>query len=177
MSFAPVSSLGAFLKARLAVNGIQCAARSFGTLTPGAAGFLSSIGTSLQFERKEWLIRKLSASRCNGNVNRPRYLPLGQADFARVLTESHRALSQVAGGDPEHLALGLRAVEPEQRQLRKRHLQKVTAAPDLAEQAALRRQMCGRLVQDAPDDREAIGAAVEGKFRLGAAFRRQRRHA
>src|SRR6185437_4678729 len=35
-----------FLKARLAVNGIQCAARSFGTLTEGALGLLSSIGAS-----------------------------------------------------------------------------------------------------------------------------------
>src|SRR5690242_10700873 len=46
MSFAPASSLGAFLKARLAVNGIQCAARSFGTLTAGALGLLSSMGAS-----------------------------------------------------------------------------------------------------------------------------------
>src|SRR5437016_5393494 len=44
MSLAPASSLGAFLKARLAVNGIQCAARSFGTLTEGATGLLSSMG-------------------------------------------------------------------------------------------------------------------------------------
>src|SRR3954468_2389402 len=44
MSLAPASSRGAFLKARLAVNGIQCAARSFGTLTAGLGGLLSSIG-------------------------------------------------------------------------------------------------------------------------------------
>src|SRR5271167_2671564 len=46
MSLAPASSRGAFLKARLAVKGIQCAARSFGTLTAGALGLLSSIGAS-----------------------------------------------------------------------------------------------------------------------------------
>src|SRR3954471_24816401 len=44
MSLAPASSRGAFLNARLAVNGIQCAARSLGTLTAGLGGLLSSIG-------------------------------------------------------------------------------------------------------------------------------------
>src|SRR5712691_9776978 len=44
MSLAPASSRGFFLKARLAVNGIQCAARSFGTLTAGRGGLLSSMG-------------------------------------------------------------------------------------------------------------------------------------
>src|SRR3954467_9845538 len=44
MSLAPASSRGAFLNARLAVNGIQCAARSFGTLTADLGGLLSSIG-------------------------------------------------------------------------------------------------------------------------------------
>src|SRR6185437_12370224 len=44
MSLAPARSLGAFLKARLAVNGIQCAARSFGTLTAEGRGLLSSMG-------------------------------------------------------------------------------------------------------------------------------------
>src|SRR3954467_12626924 len=43
MSLAPASSRGIFLKARLAVNGIQCAARSFGTLTAGRGGLLSSM--------------------------------------------------------------------------------------------------------------------------------------
>src|SRR3954466_11478811 len=49
MSLAPASSRGFFLNARLAVNGIQCAARSFGTLTAGRAGLLSSIGCLLGF--------------------------------------------------------------------------------------------------------------------------------
>src|ERR1700677_1249891 len=47
MSLAPASSRGAFLKARLAVNGIQCAARSFGTLTAGGCGLLSNMEASL----------------------------------------------------------------------------------------------------------------------------------
>ena len=49
MSLAPASSRGAFLKARLAVNGIQCAARSFGTLTGLGRGLLSSMGRPLRY--------------------------------------------------------------------------------------------------------------------------------
>src|SRR3954451_20598540 len=49
ISLAPASSRGFFLNARLAVNGIQCAARSFGTLTAGRAGLLSSIGCLFGF--------------------------------------------------------------------------------------------------------------------------------
>src|SRR6185503_8499304 len=44
MSLAPASSRGFFLNARFAVNGIQCAARSFGTLTDLELGLLSSMG-------------------------------------------------------------------------------------------------------------------------------------
>src|SRR5437868_3172050 len=44
MSLAPASIRGARLKARLAVKGIQNAARSFGTLTADGGGLLSSIG-------------------------------------------------------------------------------------------------------------------------------------
>src|SRR5277367_2648343 len=48
MSLAPASSRGAFLKARLAVNGIQCAARSLGTLT-AECGLLSSMAGLFEF--------------------------------------------------------------------------------------------------------------------------------
>src|SRR4051812_41710729 len=51
MSLAPANSRGFFLKARFAVNGIQCAARSFGTATAGRAGLLSSIGCLFRFGR------------------------------------------------------------------------------------------------------------------------------
>src|SRR6185369_18093322 len=44
MSLAPASSRGFFLNARFAVNGIQCAARSFGTATGVGRGLLSSMG-------------------------------------------------------------------------------------------------------------------------------------
>src|SRR6478736_172799 len=54
MSLAPASIRGFFLKARLAVNGIQCAARSFGTLTAGERGLLSSMGASLAFGAWGW---------------------------------------------------------------------------------------------------------------------------
>src|SRR6185369_7394165 len=68
MSLAPASSLGAFLKARLAVNGIQCAARSFGTLTAAGRGLLSSMGASCVLE--DWLLqRKVSACSRDGNAN------------------------------------------------------------------------------------------------------------
>src|SRR3954470_2230757 len=50
MSLAPASSRGAFLNARLAVNGIQCAARSLGTLTAADRGLLSSMGWPLHSE-------------------------------------------------------------------------------------------------------------------------------
>src|ERR1700687_1329864 len=75
MSLAPASSLGAFLKARLAVNGIQCAARSFGTLTAVGRGLLSSMGGLLRFGN--WrLCRKLSASLRDGNASGPLYYSL-----------------------------------------------------------------------------------------------------
>src|SRR5580698_2844164 len=61
MSLAPASSRGAFLKARLAVNGIQCAARSFGTLTAVGVGLLSSMGASC-VRWDQVLPEKLSAS-------------------------------------------------------------------------------------------------------------------
>ncbi len=52
-----------------------------------------------------------------------------------------------------------------------------TAAADLAQQAAPRRQVRFCPVEDAPDDVEPVGATVEGKLRLGAAFAGQIGHA
>src|ERR1035437_6037593 len=54
MSLAPASIRGARLKARLAVNGIQYAARSFGTLTAAGRGLLSNMGSLLLFPAR-WL--------------------------------------------------------------------------------------------------------------------------
>src|SRR3569832_771019 len=69
MSLAPASSRGAFLKARLAVNGIQCAARSLGTLTAAERGLLSSMAGLLEFSVN--LPNTLAVSLGNGNVARP----------------------------------------------------------------------------------------------------------
>src|SRR3954453_19459418 len=84
MSLAPASSRGFFLNARLAVNGIQCAARSFGTLMAAGLGLFSSMDAffcfgawgggllsrmdaSLSFGA--WRVRpKLSASLHDGNA-------------------------------------------------------------------------------------------------------------
>src|SRR3954466_11595594 len=72
MSLAPASSRGFFLNARLAVNGIQCAARSFGTLTAGRGGLLSSIGCLFGFGLRD-LRGTLSASRLCGNGQPPTF--------------------------------------------------------------------------------------------------------
>src|SRR4029453_8922494 len=67
MSLAPASSRGAFLKARLAVNGIQCAARSLGTATADLVGLLSSMGGLLCVLRALLAVYRLSASPRRGN--------------------------------------------------------------------------------------------------------------
>src|SRR5262245_9239101 len=164
MSLAPASSRGAFLKARLAVNGIQCAARSLGTATADLVGLLSSMGGLLCVLRALWLGGRLSASLRRGN-------PKSRDISAQLIC------LEVGRRDPEHFAFGILRIEPEQRQLRERGLEIVAAAADLAKQSTLRCKMRLRLFQDAPDDVEPVGAAVESDFRLGAAFARQPRHA
>ena len=69
--------------------------------------------------------------------------------------------SEVRGSDPEHLALGVLGVEPEQGQVRIGSLEIVAAAADLAEQPALWGQMLPGLVQQAADDIEPVSAAIE----------------
>src|SRR5689334_19763139 len=110
MSLAPASIRGAFLKARLAVNGIQWAARSFGTLTAGALGLLSSIGASLSV-RSGGLDCKLSASASDGNANVLRSL-------ARLRWIVARSSAEVRGRGEKHLAFRIFGIEPEQWQLR-----------------------------------------------------------
>src|SRR5258705_10543173 len=86
MSLAAASSLGAFLKARLAVNGIQCAARSFGTLTAAGRGLLSRMGASCVLEN--WrLRRKLSASLRDGNASGPLYFRPFRGFGDRLVTD------------------------------------------------------------------------------------------
>src|SRR6266568_4252765 len=109
MSLAPASNRGAFLKARLAVNGIQCAARSLGTLTAAGSGLLSSIGASLSFRISRifgygGFSRKLSASLRNGNAT-TRYI-YSQSDGLRALRGTSRAGLAGAGHMNERLATG-----------------------------------------------------------------------
>src|SRR4051812_33835797 len=105
MSLAPASSRGCFLKARLAVNGIQCAARSFGTLTGVGRGLLSSMVAS---SIPELFVRRVSVSPYAGNAL-IRHLKVGCAD-------------------PEHFALGILGIQPEQRHLRVGRFQQFAAA-------------------------------------------------
>src|SRR5258707_12091691 len=127
MSLAPASSLGAFLKARLAVNGIQCAARSFGTLTAVGRGLLSSMRASCVLGIGESGARY--QLRCETGT---------PTDRISVHSDSLRtACSQIGGAGPEHLTLGILGVEPQQRQLRKSGFELLAATADLAQQPAL----------------------------------------
>src|ERR1700716_3993229 len=109
MSLAPASSRGAFLKARLAVNGIQCAARSLGTLTAAGSGLLSSIGASLSFRiSRVFGYGGFGASyqlRCETGTPRPRYI-YSQSDGLRALRGTSRAGLAGAGHMNERLATG-----------------------------------------------------------------------
>src|SRR5947199_9621513 len=99
MSLAPASSLGAFLKARLAVNGIQCAARSFGTLTAAGRGLLSSMGASCVLEKLASLAQGISFA-AGRERQRIAIFPLIRAVWRLARLHS-------GGTDPEHLALGI----------------------------------------------------------------------
>src|SRR3979490_2241520 len=136
MSLAPANSRGAFLKARLAVNGIQCAARSFGTLTAGRGGLLSNMGASSAFGAWGW---------------RPSYQlrPLsGTAIDCDISAQS----AEVGCRNPECFALRILSIEPQQRQLRVGGLERFAAAADLAQQSALRCEVRCGLVEDTPDN-------------------------
>src|SRR3954451_9858120 len=134
MSLAPASSRGFFLNARLAVNGIQCAARSFGTLMAAGLGLLGSMDASLSFGA--WRVRpKLSASLHDGNAGERTISAQsgvfgGKPDRTPVL--------QIRGIDPEHFGLGILGIEPQQRQFRESLFERPAATTDLAQQPALR---------------------------------------
>src|SRR5450631_4241911 len=101
MSLAPASIRGAFLKARLAVNGIQCAVRSFGTLTAAGLGLLSSMGTSSSLGHGDFN-GKLSASLRHGNaMSRTICRQSGGFGTGRLSPRS-----QIGGADPEYFAVG-----------------------------------------------------------------------
>src|SRR5580692_8535558 len=134
MSLAPASSRGAFLKARLAVNGIQCAARSFGTLTAGVFGLLSSMGPLRVFAGFLGAGITLSASAGGVNVKNLRVFRLLQRNVAQ-------RSDQICGRNPEHFGLRILGVEPKQGGLRIGRFEVLAAAADFAEKTALRRQM------------------------------------
>src|SRR5207248_6018023 len=116
MSLAPASSRGAFLNARFAVNGIQCAARSFGTLTLVGRGLLSSMAASLSSGVGEFDL-KLSASPAYGNADTAHICTaVGEFEGDGGKPGAHR--SEIGGADPEHFGFGILGVEPEQRQPR-----------------------------------------------------------
>src|ERR1700687_1583144 len=78
MSLAPASSRGFFLNARLAVNGIQCEARSFGTLTAVGRWLLSSMGASSKLGRSD-LCAGYQLRRATGTPG-PAIFPLNRAE-------------------------------------------------------------------------------------------------
>src|ERR1700733_1318844 len=147
MSLAPASSRGAFLKARLAVNGIQCAAKSLGTLTVGADGLLSSMAASSNVVGDR-LWCKLSASRASGNFNNLRCF----SRFERIVasaaqfrdasvgiersasaSQARLALTQGRGIDPEHFRVRLLGIEPEKVGLGIGSLERGPASADFAQ--------------------------------------------
>src|ERR1700675_3317546 len=103
MSLAPASSRGFFLKARVAVNGIQCAARSLGTLTAVLRGLLSSMGASSSFRAWRGWREAISFA-----AERERHDP----HYFRPIRRFEDRL-EVSGGDPEYFALGILAIEPQ----------------------------------------------------------------
>src|SRR5258708_643946 len=137
MSLAPASIRGFFLNARFAVNGIQCAARSFGTLTAAGRGLLSSMGGL--FGVSDELAAQLSVS--------SRGRDAGGCDISAQLGAFEGTL-QNRSADPEYFAVGILGIEPQQRQLRVGSFQLFAAAADFAQQPALRRQVLFWLIDD-----------------------------
>src|SRR5438034_3753351 len=102
MSLAPASIRGFFLKARFAVNGIQCAARSFGTLTAGRGGLLCSMGGLFGV----W------------SVGYGASYQLRPASGTPIVRDLPQQSAEVGRRDPEYFGLRILGVEPQQRQLR-----------------------------------------------------------
>src|SRR5262249_31315993 len=105
MSLAPASSRGAFLNARFAVNGIQCAARSLGTLTAAGFEFFASMVASSEMYGVTGLAQAISFV-----ARRERQC---RAKCATLLSAARWAfLLQFGRADPEHLAFGILGIEP-----------------------------------------------------------------
>src|ERR1700688_2954205 len=117
MSLAPASSRGAFLKARLAVNGIQCAARSLGTLTAAGRGLLSSMGASSSFAAGRRCPEAISFD-AGRKRHQPHYFHTiglfgdGLRGGPAQRGVAGRPASEIAAGNPDHSALRILGVEP-----------------------------------------------------------------
>ena len=176
MSLAPASSRGAFLKARLAVNGIQCAARSLGTLTAAGRGLLSSMGASSSFGA--WRLAAQAISFVAGRERHgPHYFrPIGRfsgSAAAACSRQTHRSAAPIQNTSPSDSSVSS---------------QSSGNCGNAASSASRPRPISHNSppwgvrcrpasLQNAADEIEPVGAAVEGEFGLGAAFARQLRHA
>src|SRR5215218_7341667 len=129
MSLAPASSRGFFLNARLAVNGIQCAARSLGTLTLGALGLLSSMAGLFGFG---WLDRGLpptyqlraapgtlasrdiSAQSGGSKRFQAKWIPVRVKKTRQniILERSNQNALEIVSRNIKHLGFGILGVEP-----------------------------------------------------------------
>src|SRR5215216_1095550 len=136
MSLAPASSRGFFLNARFAVNGIQCAARSFGTATGVGRGLLSSIGGLFSVWGGELTLNYQFPRRTGTPASRDISSEVAPASHeenaSKQKTEPATSGSKIGGGDPEYFALGIGSIEPEQRKLRISGLELRATAADLA---------------------------------------------
>src|SRR6185369_11706254 len=99
MSLAPASSRGAFLKARFAVNGIQCAARSLGTLTAAGRGLLSSMGAS-SFRKLAAVLERYQLRRRTGTPGRLYFLFYGRFQDDRGPRPLHRSPAPIQNTSP-----------------------------------------------------------------------------
>src|SRR5580704_14463155 len=88
-----------------------------------------------------------------------------------------RSADQIRARDPEHLALALLGVEPEEGQPRERRLEGLAAAADLAEERAVLGQVSRHHLQDTAYQIETVVAGGQRQARLVTVLRRQARHA
>src|ERR1700730_5573161 len=95
---------------------------------------------------------------------------------ALTLRTCPRSAGQILARDPEHLALVLLGVEPEEGQTRERRFERLAAAADLAEERAVRREVPGGLGHDAAHQIETVVARGQGQARLMTVLWRQTRH-
>src|ERR1700704_1865351 len=142
MSLAPASSLGAFLKARFAVKGIQWAARSFGTLTAARRGLLSSMGASCVLGCGGY--RASYQLRCDtGTPPGLFFRPIGRCEeAARRLRDRQRRSRTLRRRNPRYPAITAVIAEMRLRAIRGHGRSHITARP-VASNAARPPSECG----------------------------------